>query len=149
MAGYATLTAERIIETLGGQRALKTRVLSLDDLRARLRTGLPYESLSALSVGYGIEVQDLSAILAIPMRTLARRKKEKRLHADESDRLFRVGRIAALAEQTLGSKDKAKRWLQKANRALGGAAPLRLLDTELGARQVEDVLGRIAHGVYS
>jgi putative toxin-antitoxin system antitoxin component (TIGR02293 family) len=83
------------------------------------------------------------------MRTLARRKKEKRLHADESDRLFRVGRIAALAEETLGSKDKAKRWLQKPNRALGGAAPLRLLDTELGARQVEDVLGRIAHGVYS
>ena len=29
------------------------------------------------------------------------------------------------------------------------AVPLRQLDTELGARQVEDLLLRIAHGVYS
>ncbi len=65
------------------------------------------------------------------------------------DRLFRGGRIAAQAEQVLGSRAKASAWLRKPNRALGGAVPLRQLDTDLGAGEVEDVLLRIAHGVYS
>ena len=71
------------------------------------------------------------------------------LHADESDRLLRLGRVAALAEQVLGSRDKATVWLHAANTALGEESPLSRLDSDLGARQVEDVLVRIAHGVYS
>src|SRR6266540_3884727 len=76
-------------------------------------------------------------------------KKQRRLHADESDRLLRLGRVAALAEEILGSHEKATRWLHEANVALGNEIPLRHLDSDLGARQVEDVLARIAHGVYS
>jgi putative toxin-antitoxin system antitoxin component (TIGR02293 family) len=49
----------------------------------------------------------------------------------------------------LGSTDKAARWLHTENRALGGQTPLALLDTDLGTRQVEEVLGRIEHGVFS
>ena len=96
-----------------------------------------------------LSVKRLAAILSIPERTFARRRHERRLRADESDRLVRVARIAALAEGTLGGKERAIHWLHRPNRALGLAAPLSLLDTEIGARQVEDVLGRIAHGVYS
>jgi putative toxin-antitoxin system antitoxin component (TIGR02293 family) len=91
----------------------------------------------------------LVAVLHLPPRTLARRKRERRLRADESDRLFRLGRIAALAEEVLGSREKASRWLHRPNPALGRVIPLRHLDTDLGARQVEDLLLRIAHGVYS
>ena len=39
-------------------------------------------------------------------------------------------------------------WLSSSNRALGGDEPVSLLDTELGAKRVFDVLGRIEHGVY-
>jgi putative toxin-antitoxin system antitoxin component (TIGR02293 family) len=80
---------------------------------------------------------------------LARRKQERRLRADESDRLLRLARVAAVAEDVLGAQDKAGRWLQKPNRALGGIVPLDLLDTDLGAEEVVTVLGRIEHGVYS
>ena len=58
-------------------------------------------------------------------------------------------RIVMKVAEVLGSQEEASRWLDTPNRALGGRTPLELLDTDLGSRQVEDVLGRIAHGVYS
>ena len=149
MAAHHAPLAERLASTLGGPRALGSRIDTVAKLRARLRTGLPFASLESLGQAYAIDQKSLAAILAIPERTLARRKREKRLRADESDRLLRVARIAALAEATLGGREAAVRWLHRPNRALGSAVPLRHLDTELGAREVEDVLGRIAHGIAS
>lgn len=66
--------------------------------------------------------------------------------SDESDRLLS---IAARAAEVLGSEEKASRWLHSPNRALDGRRPLDIVDTDLGAREVEAVLGRIEHGVYS
>ena len=143
------VTAERIAETLGGARVLKRKGVTPEGLRAQLRTGLPYSALEAVASGFEIGTADLVAVLHVPPRTLARRKREKRLRADESDRLFRLGRIATLAEDVLGSREKAARWLHEPNRALGSATPLHQMDTDLGARQVEDILLRVAHGVYS
>jgi putative toxin-antitoxin system antitoxin component (TIGR02293 family) len=143
------ITVQRIVKTLGGTRVLKRRTRSLEDLLAQLRMGLPYASVEALAAGFGIGKDELVAVLHLPPRTLARRKREQRLRADESDRLFRLGRIAALAEEVFGRRDKASRWLHRPNPALGDVIPLRHLDTDLGVRQVEDLLLRIAHGVYS
>ncbi|MBI4012373.1 MAG: DUF2384 domain-containing protein [Candidatus Rokubacteria bacterium] len=143
------VTAERIAETLGGAGVPKRKSVTLEELQVQLRTGLPYSALEAVASGFEIGTADLVALLHVPPRTLARRKREKRLRADESDRVFRLGRIATLAEDVLGSREKATRWLHQPNRALGNAVPLRQLDTELGARRVEDILLRIAHGVYS
>jgi putative toxin-antitoxin system antitoxin component (TIGR02293 family) len=97
--------------------------------------------------GFGLAALDAAAILSIPERTLARRKKEKRLSAEESDRLVRLARIAALAESTLGSRAKASAWLAAGNTALGGRVPVSELDTDLGAEEVEAVLTRLSHGV--
>ena len=69
--------------------------------------------------------------------------------ADESDRLLRVAHVATSAEDVLGAQAKAGRWLQTPNRALGGAIPLDLLNTDLGAEEVVTILDGIARGVYS
>ncbi len=82
-------------------------------------------------------------------RTMARRKGERRLSAMESDRLYRLARVAAHAEEVFGGPEKAGTWLLRPNRALGKAVPFELLDTDEGTRQVEAVLGRIEHGVFS
>ena len=88
--------------------------------------------------------------LIIPRRTLSHRKRRgESLTTDESDKLARVVRVAALAEETFQNADKAHAWLREPSRALGGERPLDLLETEGGARLVEQVLGRIAHGVFS
>ena len=142
----AAVTAQRIVDALGGRSTLR-EARTMEDVRARIQEGLPFRSFEAMRARYGLEAGVVTRILDIPPRTLARRKAAARFPASESDRLARLARIAALAEEVLGDAEKAGHWLQRPNRALAGEAPLGHLATELGAREVEDVLGRIAHGV--
>jgi putative toxin-antitoxin system antitoxin component (TIGR02293 family) len=137
-----------LVDLLGGSRVLKD-VRNEEQLRTRLREGLPYASFEAVRSAFGLTLADLGAVLGVPQRTLARRKRQRRLRPDESDRLARLARIAAQAEEVLGSREKATRWLHASNRALANDTPVSRIDTDLGARQVEAVIGRIAHGIYS
>jgi putative toxin-antitoxin system antitoxin component (TIGR02293 family) len=139
----------RLVATLGGAKVFRQRQASYSVVAARVRAGLPYIALEAVATRFAIPQDALFRVLHIPPRTLARRKKARRLHADESDRLLRLGRVAAVAEEVLGSSKKAGSWLKKPNRALGGLVPLDQLDTDIGAHQVLDILGRIEHGIYS
>ena len=143
------VTALAIAETLGGRKVLKERLADYIAVIHRVRAGLPYAALNAVATRYGIPVAALARVIDLPARTLARRKKEGRFSATESDRLARVARAAASAEDVLENRDNAGRWLQKPNRALGGVAPLDLLSSDLGAEQVETILVRIDYGVYS
>ena len=92
---------------------------------------------------------ELGNTLGIPERTLARRKKEGVLSTEESAKLLRLARTLRRASEVFEDVAAALDWLKSPNRALGGVTPLSLLDTELGAENVLDVLGRIEHGVYS
>jgi len=96
-----------------------------------------------------ITLKELAASLDISARSLQRRRREGRLAGYGSDRIYRLARIVALANHYIGNGEAATRWLKRTNRALGGATPLESIDTELGARTVEDVLGRIAYGGVS
>lgn len=142
-------TASQIYDVLGGTKLLRSKTPSLEELRDRIRQGLPYASLEAAADRLSLGSDEISMILLLPPRTLSRRKSSHRLRPDESDRLFRLARIVAQAMDVLGDPDKASRWLRRPNRALGDAVPLHLLDTDAGTRRVEQVLGRIEHGVVS
>jgi len=143
------ISPARLVETLGGRGVFREPQATYDAIIDRARAGLPYAALEAIATRFEIPQETLVRVLHLPARTLARRKKARRLRADESDRLLRLARIAAYAEEVFGKREKAAAWLQKPNRALGGVVPLDLLDTDLGALQVEQILGRIEHGVYS
>ncbi len=67
----------------------------------------------------------------------------------ESDRRARISGVYEAAVEMIGDEKKAIAWLNTPNRALGGEKPLDQLDTDMGRRTVKDLLGRIAHGVYS
>ena len=112
------------------------------ELRDAVRQGLPFSALEALTRQLEISPQQCSAILGIPPRTVARRKEARQLNAQESDRLYQ-------AMDVLGSLEKARLWLKTPNRALGCDRPLDLLDTEIGARQVEEVLLRLNYGIFA
>lgn len=144
-----TTTEQAIVESLGGARTLRREISSSDELREQVRAGLPFSSLESLGDRFDLGREDLSAALHLPLRTIARRKRERRLRADESDRLVRLARVLSHTATVFGDPSRASLWLHRENRALGGARPLDLLDTDIGARQVEDVLGRIEHGIPS
>ena len=143
------LHTEALVEALGGRKVFKRRIANLDELRDRVKAGLPYASFEALIDKFGFAREEAAVALHLPQRTIARRKKEQKLQADESDRLLRLARFSAQATATLGSEEKAAQWLRRPNRALGNQAPLDLIDNDIGTRQVEEVLGRIEHGVVS
>jgi len=143
------VTAPQIAKALGGRTVLRERVATYAAVIQRADKGLPYVAMDAVGKRYGIPLARLARVIGLPARTLARRKAERRLSPAESDRLVRVARIASSAEDVLETPEKAGRWLQKPNRALGGAIPLELLRSDLGAEQVTTILVRIDHGVYS
>ena len=141
--------AATIYEALGGTGVLRAATHSLDDFRGCIRDGLPYSALEAIMSTFQLEREHVSSALHLPLRTLTRRKREQRLNPDESDRLFRLARIAAQAVEVLGSQEKAASWLRQPNRALSNQNPVDLLDTDAGVRQLEEILGRIEFGVFS
>ena len=61
--------------------------------------------------------------------------------------MLRIERVIEEAEQVFGNAQKAGQWLRRPSAALAGEAPLELLDTDIGTREVEELLGRIAHGI--
>ena len=145
-----TSAAAGIAEVLGGRRVLGKAVRKADDLAKLVRKGLPASSVEVLAERLDVGKAVLSRKLGIPQRTLTRRLSHgSRLTAAESDRTVRLARVYASAIELIGHEEKAVEWLQTPNRALGGERPLDQLDTDVGAREVEDILGRIAYGVYS
>src|SRR5436853_5076676 len=140
--------AEYVVDVLGGASVFKsTGIPTAAELRERIKRGLPYRSLESVRERLRLSVPETASVLQMPPRTMARRKQSRRLDIHESDRLYRIVRIAAQAFAVLGSEEKAATWLRRPNRALGGEIPIHLLDTDVGVRHVEDVLGRIEYGI--
>lgn len=142
-------TAETEVAALLGGRKVLGGITDAADLVEAVRQGLPYASLEALTQLLQADLSKVGGVVGIAPRTLARRRHEKLLSPIESDRLYRVAYVLHLAASTLGGVDKGRVWLQRANRALGGAIPLSLLDTEIGERKVEEVLLQLTHGIYA
>jgi putative toxin-antitoxin system antitoxin component (TIGR02293 family) len=140
---------QAVVSELGGKRTLG-RVLSSDrDMRDAIRDGFPPAVVEELMRSSGLTLKELAESLDLSARSLQRRRRSGRLARYESDRLYRLARLIAIANEYLGDQARARRWLKRPNRALGGVAPVAAIDTEAGARQVENILGRIAYGGVS
>jgi putative toxin-antitoxin system antitoxin component (TIGR02293 family) len=138
-----------IAAQLGGEAALGRHFRTDRDLDAAIREGFPQKVVAEVMNAADLTLKELADSLDLSARSLQRRRGEGRLAKYESDRIYRLARIIALAKRYIGDEQKARRWLRRPNRALGGHAPLKLIDTEPGARAVENVLGRIAYGGLS
>jgi putative toxin-antitoxin system antitoxin component (TIGR02293 family) len=115
-----------------------------------VRAGLSIESFKRVAGYYQLTDAQMSKVVGTSVRTIVRLQKEhKPLNATWSDRLYRLARVAAQAQDVLESSETATSWLKRPNRALEGNAPIDLLDTDAGTEQVMELLGRIEYGVYS
>ena len=115
----------------------------------RVRDGLPMAEFHAMRGMLGLSEERIAALLGMSRATLHRRKKCGHLDRAESDRLVRYARLFSRAAATLGGPDGARSWLAAPAVAFHGELPLDYADTEIGAREVEALLGRIEHGVFS
>ena len=121
----------------------------LDLLRA-VKKGLPYRTFERFRQNTSLSFERVTDLIDIPRRTMTRRKREGRFLPDESDRLLRASRLFGKALELFeGDRDAATDWLTTAQPALGGAVPLDLAKNEVGSREVERLVGRIEHGIFS
>jgi len=129
---------------------LGLRSFDTASLLKRLEEGLSYVAFERLKSRLKISSQELADAALITRRTLARRKRVGRLDQDESDRLVRVSRVFSRAIELFeGDVEGARSWLMRPVLALGGTVPFEMLKTEVGAREVENLITRLEHGVFS
>ncbi len=135
-------------EWLGASLGCPAGKLS-DSIHAIL-SGLPFKALETLAASSGMALPELASLLGIPARTLARRKTAGKLSFEESERVFRLATVFEKAVRLFdGNVVDALQWLRLPKKALDGENPLDCSKTELGAREVEKLIGRMEHGVFS
>jgi len=134
------------LDIVGGEAVVGGIAGAGVDLVRLVRRGLPIAAAQFVLDSGSLTLAELDRIV-LPRKTLANRRKLGTLTPEQSDRLVRVARVIAAAEETFGGREKAGRWLRRPTAALAGESPLEWLDTDEGARQVETLLGRIAHGI--
>lgn len=144
-------TEQRVLDILGGPKAIGSPARNTAELGRAIRQGLSKASLLSVKRRAALTDRQLATMLGISEKTLGRIKEDegRRLDAVSSDRLYRLARIFAIAEHALESAEAAHEWLHHPQVGLGNQVPLDSLQTEVGAREVENLLGRIEYGVYS
>ena len=141
MQSVKTTTVEK--NAVGGKSMHPTELIQ------RIQKGLRFSELKTLQDTLDLPFEKLAAKLCISRSTLQRRKSAGRLSPDESDKVVRFSRLLRHATTVFGDVQRAREWLKHPQIGLGGAVPLDYASTETGAREVENLLGRIDYGVYT
>ncbi|MSR01420.1 MAG: DUF2384 domain-containing protein [Gemmatimonadetes bacterium] len=119
-------------------------------LVAAIDEGFSYSVFDHFQRETGFPATTLAELIQVPVRTLHRRRAERRFSPEESDRLLRAARVTFLARRLFeGNMAEARQWLADPQPALKGATPLAFARTDIGAREVEALIGRLEHGVPS
>lgn len=136
-----------VAEVLGGRQTLGKRIRTTSQLAAAVEAGLPVASLDAvvLRVAGATRLAGEIKHRVVPKTTLQRR--HNRLSTQESERLERLARLTALAEQVWDDPELAHEFLVSHQPQLGGERPVDLIRTDLGTRQVEDLLWSLEYSL--
>lgn len=127
----------------------KKQELSLPQVIREIENGLPVSSFTTIRDDLGVTDKELAQVIRVPKSTLAIRKKQGRFSFEESERLYRLQRLIKKAADVCGGLEMARKWLKEKAYGLGDVTPLEFAKTEIGAREVENLLGRLEHGVFS
>ena len=124
-------------------------VESSADVIGAVKKGLKIKSLDQLQSELDISSAQLRETVKISPSTLRRRRASGRLNPEESERVYRLGKLFLLASKVLGTDELASQWFKSSKKAFGGATPLEYADTEIGKQEIEKLLYRIAYGVFA
>jgi len=116
----------------------------------RIIEGLPFAAVDNVKARASLTDAEIARLLGIGEATLRRaRAARAALDPPTSDRLYRLSKAIAVAEEVLEGQSNAMSWMRRPQPGLGGQVPLDLLVTHAGADQVEALLRRIDYGVYT
>jgi len=137
---------EAVAEILGVRR----HVSNLADVASLIESGLPGQAIETVKEFLDLTDREMAMALGVSAKTISRsRARSSKLTLAVGDKLFRAAHVFAIAQDVLGSTESARDWLRSPQIGLGNKMPLEMLKTGAGAREVEDLLGRIEYGVIS
>jgi putative toxin-antitoxin system antitoxin component (TIGR02293 family) len=120
------------------------------DLINIIQKGLPFNTVTHLASETTLSVPEIASLIELPSRTLARRRSSGKLRRDESERLVRLSSVFDKALELFeGDTSATVAWLKRPARALGNETPLEYARFEIGAQEVEELIGQLEHGVFS
>jgi putative toxin-antitoxin system antitoxin component (TIGR02293 family) len=147
------LPLARILRLMGGSEVFRKRpITSQFDVHDMIVKGLPGGSLMFMVKHMEtLKPSDVSRAVGVSVRTVQRRKgkPQKALSKDQSGRAWKFAEILTTASEVFGSQAEAERWLASPAMALDQRRPVDMLTTPAGVEMVEQLLGRLAHGVYT
>ncbi len=132
------------IKKIFGIKKLNSRM----DYVSLSREGISMEIFNKILKYTTITTKEMSSILPVSERQLSRYDKDHVLRKDISSHLIQLIELFERGYDVFGL-DKFKLWIRRANKALGNVKPIDILDTSIGIQMVEDLIGRVEHGVYS
>src|SRR5580658_10073422 len=136
------------LNTFGASLGLK--VSRTDQLIDQVQHGLSFKALVSLEAASGMMASEIASMIGIPARTLARRRVAGKLAPDESERLLRIATVFEKAVGLFeGDVPAALAWLIAPKKALSQQSPWTFARSELGAREVLDLIGRLEYGVFT
>jgi putative toxin-antitoxin system antitoxin component (TIGR02293 family) len=124
-------------------------VATVQEQIGRIQAGLSFKAVRNLQAALDLPLEKIAAFLGMSRATLHRRKSQGKIARNESEKLVRYQRLVKKAEEVLGGSAAAREWLTHSQPGLGNVKPVEFARTEIGAREVENLLGRIEYGVYS
>jgi putative toxin-antitoxin system antitoxin component (TIGR02293 family) len=137
----------RIAEWLGAEPKTDFELAQI------VRRGLPLRT-RAIFLAHGL-TKDEFHLIVISLRTFRHRQErlkkgqDELLSPDESDKAVRAARVMALAERVFANREKALAWMRKAKKRFEGETPMQMLQTEAGARLVEQMLIQLDEGMFA
>jgi|ERR1044071_431151 putative toxin-antitoxin system antitoxin component (TIGR02293 family) len=129
---------------------LGLNVFDVTGLVRVVQKGLPWKAFARFVRNSALSAEQVADLIGVPRRTLARRKADGRFMPVESDRLLRAARVFSGALDLYdGNREAARDFFVAPNWAFGGISPFELARTDIGAMEVENLYGQIAHGIFS
>ncbi|AAZ96325.1 Conserved hypothetical protein 2293 [Thiobacillus denitrificans ATCC 25259] len=114
----------RAITLLGGASSLQMKRFNPFDWVSAIRRGFPSKTLDAFATNVGASNSELAAMLGLSARAWAGRRCKQRLSPADSERLLRLAKAVARAEDVFGDLSNGLAWLNNSNRSLVARRPL-------------------------
>lgn len=131
-------------------KALGLKIMDTASLMKAAKSGLPWKAVRKFLDVSGLSQQELAKYLTIAERTLARRRETVAFGRKESEQVLRLAEIFQDAHMLFdGDAAAARTWITSPAHGLGNARPIDFSQSEFGGREVRDLIGRLAEGVFS
>lgn len=140
------IQATEIASVMGGRNVIGRHIRSLSDLDRAIEEGIPRAALDRVLVAIFGEGRSFIEFRNRVIPRASYQRKET-LESPFSDRVERLARVFAMAKAAWGDEERARRFLFAPHPELNGEPPIEVALTELGARRVEAVMERGAHGL--